>query len=357
MADFVDASFGVEAGKLRGYPGHEEIELALVKLYRLTGERRYLERARYFVDERGKSPSWFEVEAKRPDFVSIYGAKPLDYYQAHAPVREQKEAVGHAVRAMYLYTAMADLAIEMDDASLAAACENLWENTTGRKMYLTGGVGSSAVLESFSSEFDLPGDTAYAETCATIGLFLFSSRMLRLRNDARYADIMERCLYNGILSGVGLDGEGYFYVNPLSAIPSVCDTNAAYRSVKYRRQPWYGCACCPPNLARTVSSIGQHAYHVDGDTLYADIFHEGTLAVDMAGAALTVHQATAYPWKESVTLEVAADRDVELTFAVRVPAWCRGPSILLDGKKVKAAAGSDGYVRLRRTWGRPRRSS
>lgn len=351
LADLIDASFGLEPGKLRGYPGHEEVELALLKLYRLTGEQRYLERAKYFIDERGKRPSFFEQEALEPDFKSIFGAKPLDYYQAHMPVREQKEAVGHAVRAMYLYTAMADIALETGDSSLAESCERLWKNTTGRKMYLTGGIGSSAVHESFSAEFDLPNDTAYAETCAAIGLFLFSSRMVRFRDEAPYADVMERCLYNGIISGIGLDGESYFYVNPLEVIPAVCDTNAAYHSVKYRRQPWYGCACCPPNIARSLSALGEHAYHLRDDTLYADLFHEGTLSVEIMGVAVSVCQVTAYPWAETVTFTVAAASAAEFTLALRAPAWCRKPRVSINGKPAQSLPGSDGYIRLRRTWG------
>jgi DUF1680 family protein len=350
LADLVDVTFGAENGKIRGYPGHEEVELALVKLYRLTGERRYLERARYFVDERGRAPSFFDREAEAPGFVSIFGAKPLDYYQAHAPVREQKEAAGHAVRAMYLFTAMADLVLETGDPSLREACDRLWQSTTGRKMYLTGGIGASAVRESFGADFDLPNDTAYAETCAAIGLFLFASRMVRIHDEARYADVMERCLYNGILSGISLDGESYFYVNPLEVVPAVCDTNGTYQSVRYRRQPWYGCACCPPNVARLLASLGEYVYHLRGDVLYADHYHAGVLSAEVGGAPVTVRQETGYPWSDTVTLEVAPASPAEFTFALRVPAWCRTPSLSINGRLAGAAAGADGYLKVRRTW-------
>ncbi|MGA2977013.1 MAG: beta-L-arabinofuranosidase domain-containing protein [Spirochaetia bacterium] len=350
VADLIDASFGVEQGKIRGYPGHEEVELALMKLYRITSERRYLDRARYFIDERGRSPSYFETEAAAPDFRSIYGAKPLEYYQAHVPVREQREAVGHAVRAMYLYTAMADLALETGDASLTEACDRLWENATRRKMYITGGIGSSAVHESFSAEFDLPNDSAYAETCAAIGLFLFSSRMVRLHDDARYADVMERCAYNGIISGLSLDGESYFYVNPLEVIPRVCDANGAFQSVKYRRQPWYGCACCPPNIARTLSSLGEHMYHLNGDALYADLYHQGVLTAAVGGVPVTLRQKTTYPWSGSISLEVDPAAPAEFVLALRVPAWCRETALSLNGNPLDAAPGVDGYLRVRRIW-------
>jgi DUF1680 family protein len=352
FADLIDATFGREPGKLRGYCGHQEVELALMKLYRLTGERRYLERARYFIDERGARPSWFEKEAQEPGFVSIFGAKPLDYYQAHRPVREQREAVGHAVRAMYLYTAMADVAQETGDASLVTACERLWENTTGRKMYLTGGIGSSAIREAFGAEFDLPNDTAYAETCAAIGLFLFSARMLRLRDEARYADVMERCLYNGVISGLALDGESYFYVNPLEVVPAVCDGNPSYQSVKYRRQPWYGCACCPPNIARTIAALGEHMYHDHGDVLFADLYHGGSLTWSTAGVEVGVRQRTGYPWTADISFEIDVPRATAFTLALRVPAWCRAPQVSLNGTPAPAAPGPDGYIRVRRTWNR-----
>lgn len=351
FADLIDATFGREAGKKPGSPGHEEIELALIKLYRYTGEKKYLERARYFIEERGSTPHFFEREAEAPGFASIFGARNLSYYQAHVPLREQREAVGHAVRAMYLYAAAADLAQESKDSELRAACDLLWENVTSRKMYVTGGIGSSWVHESFGPEFDLPNDTAYAETCAAIGLFLFSSRMLRLHHQSKYADVMERCLYNGILSGLALDGESYFYVNPLEVDPRVCDGNPSYEAIKYRRQPWYGCACCPPNIARTLTGLGQHLYHVDGRTLYVDLYHNGTAAVDLEGSHISLRQVTDYPWSGNITLELETAEPTELTLALRVPEWCtRAPLVRLAGVPVAEAPSSDGYILLHRVW-------
>lgn len=352
FADLIDATFGVEEGKRRGYPGHEEIELALIKLYRHTGEKRYLERARYFIEERGRTP-YFTAEAKKPGFVPIFGAHNLAYYQAHRPVREQTEAVGHAVRAMYLYCGAADLAQETGDGELLAVCDRLWESATSRKMYVTGGVGSSWVHESFGADFDLPNDSAYAETCASIGLFLFSSRMLRLHHEAKYADVMERCLYNGILSGLSLDGESYFYVNPLEVDPRVCDENPSYEVVKYRRQAWYGCACCPPNIARTLTGLGHHLYHTSGSILYVDLFHEATAEVPLAGGQLTLRQTTDYPWSGKLTLELVAisEQKRELTVAVRKPEWCRRrPVVSVNGSVVDAEIGENGYLHLRRSW-------
>ncbi|HTO23805.1 MAG TPA: beta-L-arabinofuranosidase domain-containing protein [Spirochaetia bacterium] len=350
LADHLEARFGRGPGKVAGYCGHEEIELALVKLARVTGEPRYLRLAQYFVDERGRAPSYFEQESSAPGFTPIFGIKSLAYCQAHQPVREQRDAVGHSVRAVYLYSAMADLAAESGEVELTAACDRLWESITSRKMYVTGGIGASAYLESFGADFDLPNDTAYAETCAAIGLFLFSSRMTRLHDDAKYADVMERTLYNGIISGLGLDGMSYFYVNPLEVVPAVCDANGSYRHVKYRRQPWYGCACCPPNIARTLSSVGEHVYHRRGDTLFADLYHEGTVSLAAGRRPLRLRQTTDYPWDGTVRFQALDTSDAEITLALRIPGWSRGHEIRLNGTAVSAAAGPDGYARVRRKW-------
>lgn len=353
LADHLDARFGLGEGKIRGYGGHEEVELALVKLYRLTGEKRYLSLAGYFVDERGRAPRFFEREAAAPGYVPIFGIRDLAYFQADRPAREQVEAAGHAVRAMYLYTAMADLALETGDEALARACDRLWESATGRRMYVTGGIGSSARGEAFTFDYDLPNDTAYAETCAAIGLFLFSHRMASLRHDSRYADVMERALFNGILSGLSLDGQSYFYVNPLEVLPEACDKNGTYRHVKYRRQPWYGCACCPPNVARILASLGEYAYHTDGSSLYADLFHEGTISCAVAGREVCFRQRTDYPWSESISFEFTGAGPVDFDFALRIPSWCPRPAVALNGTKLEAAPMTrNGYAHVRRSWRR-----
>jgi DUF1680 family protein len=350
LADHIDSRFGTEKSKVCGYCGHEEVELALVKLGRLTGEQKYIRLASFFVEQRGQPPNYFEIESSAPGYSPIFGIKSLDYYQAHVPVRQQKDAVGHAVRAMYLYSAMADLARETRDTGLTEACGRLWESVTRRKMYITGGIGSSAYLESFGADFDLPNDTAYAETCAAIGLFLFSSRMARLHDESKYVDVMERALYNGIISGLALDGESYFYVNPLEVVPAVCDANGSYRHVKYRRQPWYGCACCPPNIARTLASLGEHAYHRNGDTLFADLFHDGTVTFEAGGKTARLRQRTRYPWDGVVTIRSEADAAVDFTLALRIPSWSRGHSVTLNGAALSGAAGPDGYARITRRW-------
>ena len=353
FADHIDARFGATAGKTRGYCGHEEVELALVKLYRLTSEKRYLSLARYFIDERGRAPSYFQEEAKAADFAPLFGIHDLDYYQARVPVRQLAEAAGHAVRAMYLSTAMADIALETRDTELAAACDRLWESATQRRMYVTGGIGASARNEAFGADFDLPNDTAYAETCAAIGLFIFGNRMANLRNDSRYADVMERALFNGVISGLALDGQSYFYVNPLRVRPEACDKNPSRQFVKYRRQPWYGCACCPPNIARIVASLGEYAYHLGDGALYADLFHDGSISCEMGARRVSFRQRTDYPWSGEVSFEFAAEDPVELDLAVRIPSWCRGASMKVNGSRFDVArAREKGYAHIPRRWRR-----
>lgn len=272
LADCIDRAFGAEEGKLHGYSGHPEIELALLKLYGATDNERYLRLARYFIDARGASvTNWFDDERVREGHSYIWpemaGFK-ADYFQSQAPVREQSDAVGHAVRAMYLYGAMADLARIDADAALKAACERLYESVTRRKLYITGGIGSAALGERFTGDFDLPDDSVYAETCASIGLMLFASRMFLLDGDTRYYDAWELALRNTVLAGMGRDGRHFFYVNPLSVVPSVNKESPTLRHVMINRQKWFGVACCPPNIARTVSALGGMLYATDKERLY-----------------------------------------------------------------------------------------
>lgn len=247
-ADYTAECFGPEEGKCKGYPGHEIAEMALVRLYEATGDEKYLSLARFFVDERGSRPYYFDKE--HPECV---GNSPdglrYAYNQAHVPVREQEEAVGHAVRAVYLYAGMTDIARITQDEPLYSACEKLWDNMVSRKMYITGGIGGTHLGEAFSFDYDLPNDTAYAETCAAIGLVFVARRMLEIRPVSGYADVMERALYNCVLSGMALDGRSFFYVNPLEVNPEACHKDERKAHVKPVRQKWFGCACCPPNLA------------------------------------------------------------------------------------------------------------
>ncbi len=221
-ADLIDSRYGAEPDKRHGYPGHPELELALVKLYRATGEERYLKLSKYFVDERGKEPNYFDQEAKeRGDDPAKFWAQTYNYCQAHKPIREQTEATGHAVRANYLYAGVADVALETDDAELVEVCRRLWTDLTEHEMYITGGLGPAHSNEGFTFAYDLPNETAYAETCAAISLVFFAERMFRLDPDSRYIDVMERALYNGMISGVSFEGDTFFYANPLSSYPKV----------------------------------------------------------------------------------------------------------------------------------------
>lgn len=347
FADYIAAHFGEEEGKCRGYPGHEIAEMALARLYRATGERKYLELSRFFVDERGKQPCYFDRE--HPEAVKKGGEKELryQYHQAHLPVREQKEAVGHAVRAVYLYSGMADVAQLTGDESLYRACETLWNNIANEKMYITGGVGGTHVGEAFSYSYDLPNDTAYAETCASIGLVFFARRMLQIRPDSRYADVMERALYNGILSGMALDGKSFFYVNPLEVSPQACHKDERKFHVKPVRQKWFGCACCPPNLARLLSSIGSYAYTENADTLFVHLYVGSVLTKKVEGQDADVCIESGFPWNGNVKIRVRA-KGSRFKLALRIPDWCG--SYTVKGAETAGTRTMDGYLYVEKDW-------
>jgi DUF1680 family protein len=345
-ADHIDSVFG--PGKRDGCPGHPEIELALIKLYRATGERRYRELAGFFLDQRGARPSFFQREIERLDpedsrlnrhFFGEGEGFRTEYCQDHLPVREQSDAVGHAVRAMYLYCAMADLAAETGDGALLRACKRLWRSVCERRMYVTGGIGPASHNEGFTADYDLPNASAYAETCAAIGLVLWSHRLLQLEGDGRYADAMERALYNGVASGVSLDGRRFFYVNPLASHGDA------------HRQPWFSCSCCPPNIARLIASFGQYAYSESSSEAWVHLYVQGKGELDLGGRRVVIEQRTGYPWKERVSIEVRPSRAEEFTLALRLPGWCRGARAKLEGRTLRLAPITrKGYARIRRRW-------
>jgi len=349
-ADHIGARFGKKKGQGRGYPGHEEIELALMKLYRATGEARYLDLAKFFVDERGRQPHYFDQEAAaRGDDPATYWAQTYAYCQAHAPVREQKEVVGHAVRATYLYSGMADVAMETGDGTLLAALRRLWKNLAERRMYITGGIGPTARNEGFTFNYDLPNESAYAETCAAIGLVFWAHRMLQLDPDARYADVMERALYNGVLSGVSQDGKAFFYANPLAVFPK--EIEGAPSHLAATRQPWFGCACCPPNVARLLASFGQYVYAMRGRELWVHLYAAGSVACRFNGVSVVLHQKTDYPWNGEVRFTVEPDKPAAFTLALRIPGWCRGAKLRVNGKPAGLKAVTrKGYARIKRQW-------
>jgi uncharacterized protein len=355
-ADHIDATFGPRAGQLRGYCGHQELELALVKLWRHTGEQRYLALARYFVEERGRGrinwrgrasvagkPHYYDVEAReRGEDPSKFWAGTYEYLQAHKPVREQTEVVGHAVRAVYLYCAMADL-----DAAGAnggdpflPTLEKLWAHLTRKRMYVTGGIGPSASNEGFTSDFDLPDETAYAETCAGIGLVFWAHRMLNLTGDAEYADVLERALYNNVLAGVSADGTHFNYVNPLASRGA------------HRRKTFFTCACCPPNVARLLASVGQLFYSTDATGVWVHLYAQSETRVD--AHALTITQRGGYPFDGPITLKVNPDAQKRVVLRLRVPGWSDGSLLRINGGAVPVddVRLERGYLVIDREWRR-----
>ncbi|MFQ7400540.1 MAG: glycoside hydrolase family 127 protein [Neglectibacter sp.] len=318
LADLICNTFGPEEGKIHAYPGHEEVELALFRMYRATGVRRYLELSAYFINCRGTGENYFRNENDRPGYLPIWGSmdtnSDMSYYQAHQPVREQKQAAGHAVRAMYLYSAMADLAGELKDEGLLNACKTLWNDVTERQMYVTGGVGASGILERFTTDYDLSNEMAYAESCASIGLMLFGLRMNRVTRQAKYFDPVERALYNTVLASVALDGKSFFYVNPLEVWPKACMPYTSKEHVKPVRQPWFSCACCPPNVARTFASLGQYIWAQDSQRVYLNLFISSTVKAKN-GAILKLE--TEFPLEN--VLKITSDQVLEL--AVRIPGY------------------------------------
>ncbi len=301
-ADLINRVFVEEKSAKFLTPGHEEIELALVRMYRYTGKKKYLDMAKHFIDTRGTEPD--------RDLIK------LEQYQCHKPVREQDTAVGHAVRAMYLYAGMAMVAKETGDEALVSACERLWNDATQNKMYITGGIGSTYIGEAFTKPFDLPNDGAYTETCAGIGLIFFANAMLALKNEAKYADVIERVLYNGLLSGLSLDGISFFYENPLEInLLEHFDSPVGKRKFPItQRVECFDCSCCPPNINRFLSSLGNYIYGLDGDTLYINQFMSSTLSDEKVKCIIE----TDYPRNGAVKIKASDVKKV----AVRVPYWC-----------------------------------
>ncbi|WP_337099738.1 glycoside hydrolase family 127 protein [Paenibacillus sp. YIM B09110] len=356
MADDIAVVFGDGAGQIAGYDGHQEIELALVKLYEATGENKYLELSRYFIDKRGQKPSFFQAEAEARGWTSHWhnGRLQLDdaYFQAHVPVREQDVAIGHAVRVVYMLAGMADVARETNDQSLVDACSKLWDNIVSKQMYVTGGIGSMANGEAFSIDYDLPNDTAYSETCAAIGLIFFAHRMLQIEPNSRYADVLERALYNTVIAGMSRDGKHFFYVNPLEVTPEVCDgNNKTYNHVKPVRQQWFGCACCPPNIARLLASLGEYMYAVKGSTIYSHLYIGGEATLQVEGTSVQLTQKSSMPWSGNVSYEVKPAAPTKFALALRLPDWSASATITVNGKPYAYEDKIEGgYAIVEKTW-------
>lgn len=351
MADHIGGRFGDTEGKEPGIPGHQEIELGLLRLYETTGKEEYHTLARYFIEQRGKNPDYFAGEREKRGWFH-FNMNPVDtkYCQAHAPVYEQKEAVGHSVRAVYMYTAMAELAALSKDTRLYAACRNLWRNIVDRRMYLTGGIGSTVDGEAFTIDYDLPNDTVYAETCASIGLVFFARKMLDNERKGEYADVMEQALYNGIISGMQLDGKNFFYVNPLEVEPGVSGTLYGYRHVLPQRPRWYTCACCPPNLVRLLMSLGKYFWSETPEGVFCHV----SAAQEASFDKMDVKVESNYPWEGKITFEIHGKTDKETVFGVHIPGWVDKKSLKLTCcGKTQTAEGKlkDGYLEISRIWG------
>ncbi|PYR77111.1 MAG: six-hairpin glycosidase [Acidobacteria bacterium] len=342
-ADLLVKTFG--PGKRSIWPGHQITEMGLVKLYRVTGNEQYLNLAKFLLDQRGPGP---------PPPGETVNPRGLEYNQAQAPVIDQTEPVGHAVRAMYMYSGMADVAALENDPALRAAGDRIWESLVRNKLYLTGGIGAAGGHEGFGKPYELPNMTAYNETCASVGMDFWNMRQFLLHGDAKYVDVMERTLFNGLVSGVSIDGKTFFYDNPLES------------NGQHARREWFGVACCPGNITRFMASVPGYIYATRGDTLYVNLFAGGTADITTPGGKLTVDQQTRYPWDGLVRMTMRPDRARRFAVDVRIPGWARNepvpsdlyrfldpapapPALTVNGQRV-AVTMSQGYVTIDRTW-------
>lgn len=356
LADCVCRTFGDEDGKIHGCPGHPEVELALVKLYRLTRKKEYLYMAKYFLDLRGnQSPDHFDEEQKVKGFHHIFPEfEHLGYnnISAHKPVRRQKKADGHAVRALYLYSAMADVGYECGDETLLKACRNLFDNIVNRRMFITGSVGAAADGECFTCDYDLPNNYNYSETCASVALAMFAYRMFQIGRDGRYMDVAERALYNNILSGMSLNGTEFFYVNPLEVIPEQLRTNRTLHHVLPHRRKWLGVACCPPNIARTLTGLGNYIYSIDENTVFVNLYIAGEMVTRVQDTEIRCRISTEYPYDGKVSIEVECDRLVEMGLAFREPGWAAVENIWYNNEKKISFERKKGYLYTsKKRWG------
>ena len=292
-ADLLCNTFGPE--KMHTVPGHQEVEIGLVKLYRVTGNKKYLDLAKFFLDERGKGDD-----------------RGGEYNQDDKPVIEQEEASGHAVRAGYMYSAMADVAALTGDPSYILAIDRIWANVTGRKIYITGGIGANRAWEGFGKDFDLPNDTAYNETCAAVANVFWNWRMFLLHGDSKYIDVLERTLYNGLISGVSMEGNTFFYPNPLES------------NGKYKRSEWFGCSCCPSNITRFMSSVSGYIYARKKDSLFVNLFIGNNAAFELNGKKIEITQETLYPWDGKIKMRIGTEQGNKFAVCLRIPCWLSG---------------------------------
>lgn len=335
-ADCVCREIGPNEGQLVRVPGHQIAEMALAKLYLVTGNKKYLDQAKFFLDRRG------------------YTARTDEYSQAHKPVIQQDEAVGHAVRAAYMYAGMADVAALTGDTAYIHAIDRIWENIVGKKLYITGGIGATAAGEAFGENYELPNMSAYCETCAAIGNVYVNHRLFLLHGESKYYDVLERTLYNGLISGVSLDGGGFFYPNPLESMG------------QHQRQPWFGCACCPSNICRFIPSLPGYIYAVKDKNLYVNLFMSNTSDLKVDGKSVSIEQSTRYPWNGDIAIGIKKNNAGQFTMKIRIPGWVRNQVVpgdlyaYSDGKRLKYSVKvngqtidsepEDGYFGINRHW-------
>ena len=338
--EHISKVFGPGPNQKHGYCGHQEIELALIKLFHLTKEKKHLDLATYFINQRGtQPPHYFDVEARaRGEDPASYWFKNYEYSQSHMLVRDQTKVVGHAVRAMYMYTAMADLAAELNDAGLKHACEVLWHDVMATKMYVTAGLGPSAQNEGFTHDYDLPNETAYAETCASVALIFWAQRMLHLDLDGQYADVLERALYNGALSGLSRDGRHYFYANPL-------ESNGTPT-----RWEWHTCPCCTMNVARLIGSVGGYFVSHSKDEIAFHLYGGISTSVNLAQGQVKLRETSNYPWSGNIRIDVEPTKPSEFSLNLRIPGWCNGAKVAVNGQAISTNGMIKGYLPIKRTW-------
>ncbi|KRK88753.1 glycoside hydrolase family 127 protein [Lentilactobacillus sunkii] len=346
MADCIDDHFGLEEGKIPGYDGHPEIELALSRLYEETGKQKYIDLAHYFLKQRGQDPDFFDKQNRADgwdnDILEGMRNLPKSYYQAAEPIIDQQTADGHAVRVVYLCTGMAYVARFTGDKDLLAACHRFWKDIVRRRMYITGNIGSTTIGEAFTYDYDLPNDTMYGETCASVGMSFFARQMLNIEAKGEYADILEKELFNGALSGMALDGKHFFYVNPLEADPAASKGNPGKSHVLTHRADWFGCACCPANLARLITSVDQYLYTVNGDTILSHQFISNKAEFD---DHVEVVQTNHFPWSGDIHYEVRNPEQHAFKLGIRIPSWSAKTEIAINGA-IQSLPVKDGFIYL-----------
>lgn len=349
-ADLICKKFGAGKGQIRSYPGHQEIELALVKLYQFTGKEKYLSTAKFFVEDRGVDNTHWLLEAQKMDIDTDKVKNTFVTFQAHLPTKQQKTAEGHAVRGGYFFTAMADIVFETGDKELWDSCKNIWRNIVDKRMNIVGGIGSDWRGEIFTFDYDLP-EEYYYESCAQISLFFFAWRMFLNEQKAEYIDIMELALYNGILSGINTAGKAFFYSNPLVSF------KRDYKHGRDFAEHWgrsarledFRTSCCPPNISRFVASIGQYIYASSDDSVWINLFIDSETKLDVAEGNLTLKMQTNYPWNENISIKIAAEKTLSCKLNIRIPAWTRKFDLKLNGKKVEYTI-ENGYAIIERQW-------